>query len=560
MKVKETTRRYHDRRRNELKTLRSPWEDHWREIADYIAPNRLRINAMEPKGRPDRKHIVDSTTSQALRTLASGMHSGITSPSRPWFRLTTFDPELREFSPVKTYLSKAEQMMREVFQASNIYRAFHTGYADLGAFGQSASILVSDDDNFVRMLPLLHGSFYIGRDENGIANTLYREIWRSCENIVRQFGYKNCSTTIQNCYDRGNYSERFLIHHAIEPRKDREPGKMDARNKRFLSNYWEDGNGNSDKMLMESGFDRNPIIAPLWEELPDDDYGYSPGMDALPDAKMLMKSQMRKGEAIDKKVRPPMVGPTSMQNNPTSTMPGSITYVDDPTGKGFRAAIDVSISITELREDIRETQQRVERAFFADLFLMLSQMDGIQPRNTFEIAERKEEKLLALGPVLENIYGGQLAPVIDQTFNMMALANRFGPPPPELEEQSLKIEYVSMLAQAQKAIGTGAIERTFSFAGNLAAVKPDIMDKLDADQAIDEYAEMVGAPPSVVVPDDKVDAVRKSRQEQMQQAQMAEQAPAMAQAAKSGAEAAKVLSEVPNGGTGGALLKQIGLA
>lgn len=555
----EAVRKYHDRRLTELKSLRNPWEDHWREIADHIAPNRLRMNASAIKGRPDRSKIIDSTSSQALRTLASGMHSGITSPSRPWFRLTTFDPDLREYSPVKTYLSKAEQMMREVFQASNLYRSFHTGYGDLGAFGQSASILVADDANFIRMLPLVHGSFWIGRDENGVANTLYRELWWSCENIVRRFGYANCSNTVQKSYDNGNYSTKFLLYHAIEPRKDRQPGKQDGRNKPFTSNYWEDGGGGGTKLLGEGGFDRNPIIAPLWEELADDDYGYSPGMDVLPDVKMLMKSQIRKGEAIDKKVRPPMVGPASMKNNPVSTMPGSITYVDDPTGKGFRAAIDVTISITELREDIRETQARIERGFFADLFLMLSQMDGVQPRNSFEIAERKEEKLLALGPVLENIYGGQLAPVIDQTFTMMAVAGRFGEPPQEIEEEKLKIEYISMLAQAQKAIGTGAIERTFSFAGSLAAVKPDIMDKLDADQALDEYAEMVGAPPSVVVPDDKVKVVRDGRAKQMQQQQMAEQAPALATAANQGAQAAEVLSGLPNGGTGGALLSTLGL-
>ena len=59
----------------------------------------------------------------------------------------------------------------------------------------------------------------------------------------------------------------------------------------------------------------------------------------------------------------------------------------------------------------------------------------------------------------------------------------------------------------------------------------DIMDKLDADQALDEYAEMVGAPPSVVVPDDKVKVVREGRAKQVQQQQMAEQAPALATAA-----------------------------
>jgi hypothetical protein len=32
---------------------------------------------------------------------------------------------------------------------------------------------------------------------------------------------------------------------------------------------------------------------------------------------------------------------------------------------------------------------------------MISQMDGVQPRNQLEIMARKEEKLMMLGPVLE---------------------------------------------------------------------------------------------------------------------------------------------------------------
>lgn len=555
----ESQRRYHDRRLQDMKSLRSYWDDHWFEIAQYIAPTRYRRNVNDVKGRPDRKKITDSSQLLALRTLASGMHSGITSPARPWFRLTTFDPEMREFAPVKTYLSKAEAMMREVYQASNIYRAFHYGYGDLGSFGQSCGILVEDETRVVRMLQLTHGSFWIARNEFGEADTLYRQMYWSVEKIVKRFGYDKCSQTIRNAYDQCKYGDMFIINHAIEPRRERDRSKRDRVNMPFLSNYWEDGEGRSENMLEESGFNRNPIIAPVWETVADDDYGTGPGMEALPDVKQLQVMQIRKGETVDKKVRPPMVGPVSMMNNPASLMPGALTYVDDPTGKGFRAAIDVNLSVTELREDIRETQNRIDRTFYADLFLMLERMDGIQPRNQFEIAERKEEKLLALGPVLENIYGGQLAPVIDQTFNIMAARGMFGQPPAEIEGQELKIEYISMLAQAQKAIGTGAIERVFSFAGSVAGAKPEVLDKLDADQAVDVYAELVGVDPSVIVPDDKVKQTRDQRAEQMRQQQMAEQAPAMATAARQGAEAARVLSEVPNGGTGQALLSQIGI-
>lgn len=560
MRKNETKRQYHDRRLTALKAMRNPWEAHWFELAENTAPARLRLILNADEGRPDRKKIVDSTGTFALRTLASGMHSGITSPARPWFRLTTFDPDLKDYAPVKTYLAQVETRMREVFQSSNVYNAFHWGYGDLGLFGQSCSILVEDEDKVIRMIPLLHGSFWLARDHRGVASTLYRQFSWTVERIVARFGYDACSQTIKNCYDRGDYDERFTVNHAIEPRMERQAGKIDRRNKPWLSNYWEDGGKHAvgAQLLEESGFDSNPIIAPPWELVAEDSYAISPGMDALPDIKMLQVMQMRAGEAIDKKVRPPMTGPVSMKNNPASLMPGSVTYVDDPTGRAYRAAIEVNLSLTELENKIMQTQNRIERSYYADLFLMLANMEGIQPRNTMEIAERKEEKLLALGPVLENIYGGQLAPVIDRTYEILESRGLLPPPPDELQGTELKIEYISMLAQAQKAISTGSIERLFSFAGNLAAVNPSVLDKIDMDEGVDIYGDLLGAPPSLIVPDEQVKKVREGRAAEAQRAAQAEQMAMAAPAIQQGADAARVLSETDAGG-GQSLLSQLGI-
>ena len=560
MRLNETKRQYHDRRLQSLKSMRNPWEAHWFELAEHTAPSRLRLILNQDEGRPSRKKIVDSTGGFSLRTLASGMHSGITSPARPWFRLTTFDPDLKDFATVKEYLATVETRMREVFQSSNIYNSFHWGYGDLGLFGQSCGLLVEDDDITIRMIQMLHGSFWVARDHRGMATTLYRQFSWTVENIVKRFGYDNCSRTVRNCFDRGDYDQRFTINHAVEPRMEREAGKIDRKNKPFLSNYWEDGGerGMGDGLLEESGFDTNPIICPPWELVAEDSYAISPGMDALPDIKMLQVMQMRAGEAIEKKVRPPMTGPVSMKNNPASLMPGSVTYVDDPTGRAYRPAIEVNLSLTELENKITQTSMRIERAYYADLFLMLANMEGIQPRNTFEIAERKEEKLLALGPVLENIYNGQLAPTIDRTYSIMEARGMLPPPPEELQGTELKIEYISMLAQAQKAVSTGSIERLFSFVGNLAAANPAVLDKIDMDEGVDIYADLLGAPPSVVVPDDEVKKNRDARAKQAAQAAQAEQAAQMAPVMRQGAEAARVLSEVDAGG-GGSLLNQLGI-
>lgn len=555
----ETQVAYHRRRAEELKSVRNPWESVWTPLASYIEPTRLRLQLLN-EGATSRKEILDSTATKALRTLKSGMHSGITSPARPWFRLSTFDPELKDFAPVKTWLSDVETRMREVFQGSNLYNSFHTGYGDLGQFGQSCGLLVEDEEEVIRLQQLIHGSFWLARDEKGRATTLYRRFRWSVQRIVSRFGYAKVSQRVKSAFDQARYDTLYDIWHAVEPRLSRDPSKIDKSNKPFLSNYWEDGGTETHALLEESGFDENPIIAPPWELAADDHYAVSPGQIALGDIKGLQLETKRKWEGIDKKVRPPMTGPTSLRNNPSSLLPGSITYVDDPTGKGYRPAMEVNLDLSHLTADIRELRDHIRETFYADLFLMLQNMEGIQPRTQFELAERKEEKLLALGPVLENIYGGQLEPVIDRAFAILNRRNELPPPPAEIQNQELKIEYISILAQAQKAVATGAIERGAAFLGQLSAVKPDVIDKLDADEAVDVYFDYIGMPPSIVVPDDKVAEIREARAQEMQQAKQAELAATLAPAAKQGADAAAVLASAQQNAGGGSLLQTLGIA
>lgn len=155
-----------------------------------------------------------------------------------------------------------------------------------------------------------------------------------------------------------------------------------------------------------------------------------------------------------------------------------------------------------------------------------------------EVQERHEEKLLMLGPVLEGLIDDLLDPVIDRVFNVMVEDPRglIPPPPDELSGMDLKVEYISVLAQAQRAVGISGIERLWGFAGQVAQMDPSVLDKLDADQTIDEYASMAGVSPSMIVPDEQVEEVRQQRA--AQQAQMQQ----MAQSRET-VEQQKVLSE-----------------
>jgi hypothetical protein len=160
--------------------------------------------------------------------------------------------------------------------------------------------------------------------------------------------------------------------------------------------------------------------------------------------------------------------------------------------------------------DIVDVQRRINDAFYVDLFRMLSLTDR-REITAREVEEKHEEKLLMLGPVLERLHNELLDPIIDRIFGIMGRNNMLPPPPQEIQGIDLRVEYISVLAQAQRSVGIGAIERLSGFIGNIAQFNPDVLMKFDLDQAVDEYSMMIGTPPTLIVSDAEVLKMRKAR-------------------------------------------------
>ena len=286
--------------------------------------------------------------------------------------------------------------------------------------------------------------------------------------------------------------------------------------------------------LRESGYDYFPILAPRWEVTGEDVYGTDcPGMAALGDVQGLQVLQKRKAQAIEKMINPPMVGPHALKFGRPTILPGDITYLDERDGqKGFHAAHEVNVELRFLLEDIRDHQDRIRSAYFENLFLMLAQSDRRQITAT-EIDERKEEKLLALGPVLEQLNLDLLDPVIDITFYLMERQGLLPDPPEEIDQAPLKVEYISIMHAAQKLAGLAGLERTTEYVKGLAEMEPDVLDKFGSDQAVDVHAQITGVSSKIIVDDDMVAEVREDRAQAEKARAEAEQMSQTANAANS---------------------------
>jgi hypothetical protein len=517
----------------QLKTERSSWLEHWQEISSFLLPRSGRFFIQDrDRGQRRNQNIYDSTGTRALEILAAGMMAGMTSPARPWFRLATHDPEMNKYGPVKSWLADATKVMQDVFSKSNTYRALHMVYRELGAFGTAASVMSDDFENVIHHTPLTVGEFALATDWQGNACTMYREFQKTVGETVKEFGRDNCSTTVRNLYDRGALDAWITLVHAVEPRGDRDPTKKDATNMAWRSIYFEIGS-TEDQLLRESGYKDFPVLAPRWDVIGGDIYGNSPGMNALGDIKQLQHEQMRKSQGIDYMTKPPLQVPTSMKNVDVNTLPGGITFVDSASQQsGIRPAFQVQLDLSHLMADIQDVRSRINSNFFADMFLMLSQEAQTGRMTATEVAERHEEKMLMLGPVVERLDNELLDPLIDATFARILASGILPPPPQELHGQNLNVEYISMLAQAQQAIGVNGIDRFVGNIGQIATFKPDVLDKFDSDKWAEIYADDLGIDPNLIVASDKVALVRDARAKQQAKQAQIEQAQAASQTAK----------------------------
>lgn len=527
---------------------RSSWDPHCQEIADYLLPRAARITATDVNrgGASNFNSILDESATLAHGYLSAGLMSNMTSPARPWLRLVTPDRELTDYGPVKAWNAKVTEKMLAIFRASNTYDSLHCLWDQIGAFGVGASVIVEHYDNVLHHYPQTYGAYAIGLDQWGYPDTLFREMTKSVAQVVDTFGAENCSLTVRNLYERGQYDATVQVIHAIEPRRDRQHSQMDARNMAWSSCYIEAGRDGERQYLRESGFTEFPAICGRWVVDGDDTYSSRwPAATALGSIKQLQQEQLRKSTAIDYMVDPPLQVPVAYRNQDVDRLPGGLMYVDmaSPTG-GIRSAFEVNLDLNHLLADIQDVRQRIDRAFYVDLFRMLAQ-DTRSGTTAYEMAIRHEEKLMMLGPIAERLHNEMLAPLVENTFSRMVRAGMMRPgmelePPKELQGQALEAEFISTLAQAQRAVGVQSIDRLIGTIGSVANIKPEVLDKLDADQLVDAYADMLGVDPSLIVADKQVAMIRQDRAKAAQAQKMAEMAPAMKDMAQAGQAASNI--------------------
>lgn len=530
-------RKNFEKRLQALKVPYNQMKPYWSQLSDYISPLTSRFLASDTDTVKINNKINNNTATLAARTFAAGMMSGATSPARPWFKVGFHDTTVADNFEVKAWASEVARRMRAVFNQSNIYNSLPVFYEQLGVYGTACLVLEDDFEDVIRTSVLPVGSYYIAQNERGYVDTLYREYTQTVDQLVRKFGISKVSDSVKTQYENGNWHEKHEIVHAVEPNDDYKEGSPLSKHKRYVSVRYEKAGTGENQFLSELGFDSFPYFVARAGLNGEDVWGTNcSGMVALPDVKALQVMQKEKGKAIQKMVSPPLVGGSNLKNKPVSVLPSGLTFDDSMNSQqGLRPVYEVNPRIAELQEDMYETRNRIMQAFYADLFAMMLESDRRQI-TAREVDERHEEKLVLLSPLLERLHSEVLKPLVDRVFERMVEVDIIPPAPEVISGTELKVEFISMLAQAQQAVGIGAIERLSAYVAQIVQIEPSARHKIDWLQSIEDYAESAGVNPKQVRSNDDVDGIVQKEAQASAQAQAAESVQAMANTAKTMSE------------------------
>lgn len=565
-----------------LRAWRWSWWAHWSRLAEYFNPRRYHwvvvANRMT-RGNPINDQIIDSTPFQAMRTCSSGMWSGLTNPARPWIKLGISQPGVELDAPAKLWLEDTQERIYTVLDQSNFYTIMAQAFEDVTVFGTAPIIIYEDYEDVIRCYLPCAGEYYLGAGSRFDNNTIYREFVLTVLQIVEMFGVENCPEAVTKPWQQGGASldNEFVIAHAIEPNFPIANKANGAKKLKILPDifvyreiYWLKGVKGA-KPMSRRGFMEKPFFVLQWARVSNDPYGRSPCMDCLGDNKQIQRETLRKDEFIEKGVRPPMGADPQLKNEPASITPAAINYVSTEGGKkGFFPLFEPQAQwLAGITADIALVSKRIETCLFVDVFMAITQMQGVQPRNELELTKRDLERLQKLGPVIELVENA-LEEAIQRILRILQRRRLLAPIPRSLQQLivrdgrlALKIGFVSIMRMAQRSSESVAMKDFFATMGELssaakAAGLPDPLRKVNLDKAADLYADRNNVPPEILFTEREVLKADQQRAKAMQQAQQQRagtQAPQNMQAA---VDAAKTLSETNIGGGNTALSALLG--
>ncbi len=522
-------------------TGRTNFDTYWQTVHDLFDNVGMDVNTTYYPGTElTITQLFDTYCQETADILAAGLNTYLTPASSRWFGLRTSDPRKMRKKKVLHYLKDVESEVAHTLNTSNFYDVMPSFYKNSGVYG--TSILFEEEDPFdrVRFYTIPIKRVVMTEDARQRPSEFYIEFEYTATQAVTRFGPDKVHPTVLKEHQYGRYpnkKHKYTLY--IGPNWHRNPMGMDNKNKEWMVKWIDDAHQIT---IEEGGFDELPALAHRFYKRDSIVWGFSPAMKALLDgrllntkAKTLLRSEMKLTD-------PPVALPENAFLLPFNGNPRGVNHYNK-AGLSQKDVFPVMNygNVAVGQDSVEYSKSRIRSQMFTDVFLAF---EGITKQmNNPEVFERIAEKMTLLGPSV-----GRFINVSDQVIHRtIAILGRQGklPEPPQeiIDDPDYEIDYLSTLAKAQRNPELKSMNNALQMVGNIAQFNPDVIDKINADKAVDSVFEITGAPVQILRDDEEVQAIRDDRREAAAEQQRIELMSAGADIALKGTQAGKNVRE-----------------
>jgi hypothetical protein len=527
---------------HELDTDFDGWKDLFVDVRDFIYPYLGEFDDDTPNNGYNRHDelMLRTMPIKYANILASGLQWGLTSPARDWVKFTIPDMALMRSPDVKLYLDIASKTCMSLLQRGDFYPENQQRNMEMAVFGTGAMFVSEDNDTGINCHTFTMGEYRIGTNAKGVVDKFGRKLWLKREQLLDMFPDAEESLPfLASSTASSGVGGYYKIYHLIAPNPEKDEDFADKEHMPFREWYWM--GGTNGKFLSVGGYHEFPVSVGRWAVKGSDVYGIGPGIWSLGDAKQLQLQFRDINVGVEMGVKPPLQAASDVLSmGGVNLLPGAVNYYN-PTGQsdsGIKPIFEGRLDLASATNLASATEECLKEHFHTKVFQLLSDMDK-GTRSAQEIIELSAEKMSQMGPLVDRMETEFLPSIINRVFAIAVRKGLLPPPPPGLQGRELQITYDSVLSQAQKQSSITPIVSVVTQGIQMASStgKPEILDKFDFDEIIDQLADKNGVPPTIIKSEDAVNQIRMARAKQQQLMQVASMAQQSAQAAKTASQA-----------------------
>ncbi len=522
------------KRFDQLEMDRKPVEGHWEDIGRFILPvgggmffaQRL----IEGEKNWSTREVWDSTAPIGAQRLASFLWSSLVGTFR-WFDVMFPVPGVNKDPTARKWLDDTGDRMYDALSSSNFALEFASLLLDEVSYGNG--FLTQEPINPEKWAgfefagaPLQES--YFEEDWQGHVLRYYRKLTWTPSKIISKFtnektGEVKVPDSLKERAKQANAPKEevvFCIYRRDGKKamdfgeKTRAPLERPYGFKYILRK-------GADTLGDEGGYYEMPAYAGRWERAIGSQWGFGPGLLALPTVKLLNTLQEEIVNAAAKVVDPvTLVSERALLGDPDMRPGGLVVIRGDPMKDMVpfesKARFDVS-------EGLLERHQMMVRKFFREDDIGLKESPAM---TATEVMQRVTLMNRLFGGPVARIQNDIFDPTLQTTFSTMYREGQIDPPPQVLIDavqktgMGLKIQYRGPFSRAMRDDEVAAIERLFAAcAGAMKMGFEDVKDDFNASQALREMAERL-ATPAAIWNSPQQAAAAKQQRAQLQQAMM----------------------------------------